>query len=96
MMKIKLSNWLGMGVFVMVLVGYRNNDNKLKIWENVDWIVSHSDRKHLHQNYYLQYTKFLSLSKKESVTVRPAFFVHISSKNKQIKRVPVLTSSLVP
>ena len=53
-MKIKLSNWLGMGVFVMILVGYRNNDNKLKVWENVDWIVFHSNRKHLHQNYYLQ------------------------------------------
>ena len=50
-MKIKLSKcfpW-GMWVLVMVLVGYGDNDNRLKIWGKVDWMVCHSDQKHPHQ-----------------------------------------------
>ena len=34
----------------MVLVGHRGSDNKFRAWEKVDWIVGHSDYKHLHQN----------------------------------------------
>ena len=33
----------------MVLVGYGDNDNRLKIWGKRDWMVCHSDQKHPHQ-----------------------------------------------
>ena len=33
----------------MVLVGYGSNDNKLRLWKKVDWMVFHSVCKHLHQ-----------------------------------------------
>ena len=33
----------------MVLVGYGINDNRLRVKENMDWMVFHSDCKHLHQ-----------------------------------------------
>ena len=32
-----------------VLVGYGSNDNRLRAWVKVGWMVCHSDRKHLHQ-----------------------------------------------
>ena len=28
---------------------YGNNDKKLRVWEKMDWMVFHSDSKHLHQ-----------------------------------------------
>ena len=33
----------------MVEVGYGSNDNRLRVWEKVDWMVFHSDSKYLHQ-----------------------------------------------
>ena len=33
----------------MVLVGYGSNDNKIRVGEKVNWIICHSDCKHLHQ-----------------------------------------------
>ena len=42
------TNW-GMWVLVMVLVGYGSNDNRLRLWEKVDWMFYHSHCKHLHQ-----------------------------------------------
>ena len=39
----------GMWVVVMVLVGYWSNDNRLRVWEKTDWIICHSDCKHLLQ-----------------------------------------------
>ena len=56
-----------MGVFVMVLVGYRNNDNKLKVWENVDWMVCHSDRKHVHQRLLLPAVHQVSVSEQKGI-----------------------------
>lgn len=34
---------------MIVLVGYGSNDNRLKVWGSVYWIVCHSDDKHPHQ-----------------------------------------------
>ena len=39
----------GIWVLLMVLVGYGSNDNRLRVWEKVDWIICHSDCKHLYQ-----------------------------------------------
>ena len=33
----------------MVLVGYGSNGNRLRVWEKVDWMVFHSNRKDLPQ-----------------------------------------------
>ena len=40
---------VSIGFIIMVLVGYGSNDNRLRIWERVEWMVCHSDRKHLYQ-----------------------------------------------
>ena len=40
------------------IVGYRSNDNGLRVWEKVDWMVSHSDSKHLHQRQLPGIKKF--------------------------------------
>ena len=34
---------------VMVLLGYASIDNRLRVWEKVEWMVCHSDYKPLHQ-----------------------------------------------
>ena len=34
---------------MIVLAGYGSNDNRLKVWGSVEWIVCHSDDKHPHQ-----------------------------------------------
>ena len=39
----------GIWVLGMVLVGYGSNDNRLRVWEKVDWMVYHSDCRYLHQ-----------------------------------------------
>ena len=62
----------------------------------MDWIVSHSDGKHLHQRLL---PNFLSLSNKESVIVIRIITVHTLRKEGEIQRVSVITglsSSLVP
>ena len=33
----------------MVLAGYRIIDNRLKVWDKVDWIFSYFNYKHFHQ-----------------------------------------------
>ena len=38
-----------MRVLVIILVGYEINDNKLRVRDREDWMVFHSDWKHLHQ-----------------------------------------------
>ena len=38
-----------MRVLVMILVEYQINDNRLRIRDKEDWMVFHSDWKHLHQ-----------------------------------------------
>ena len=35
--------------YLMVLVGYGSNNNRLSVREKVDWMVYHSAFKHLHQ-----------------------------------------------
>ena len=40
----------GMLDLAMVLVGYKNNDNRLRVWGRVvEWIVCYSGLNHLHQ-----------------------------------------------
>ena len=36
-------------VLVMVLEGYGSNENRLSVWDEVDWVVSRSNCKNLHQ-----------------------------------------------
>ena len=33
----------------MVLVGHGRNDNRVRVWEKVDWMGLHSDCVHLHE-----------------------------------------------
>ena len=51
------------------------------------------------REYYLQYTNFLSLSDKETITVSTVISVHTLEKQEEIKTVSVLTRlpcSLLP
>ena len=34
---------------MIVIIGYGSNDNRLMVWGKVDWMVLHSDCKHLYQ-----------------------------------------------
>ena len=43
------------------------------------------------REYYLQYTNFLSLSDKETITVSTVISVHTLEKQEEIKTVSVLT-----
>ena len=38
-----------MGVLVMVLLGCGSDENKLRLWKKVNWMVFHSVCKYLHQ-----------------------------------------------
>ena len=38
-----------MWVLVMVLIGYGSNENRLRVWDKVDWVVSHLNFKNLYQ-----------------------------------------------
>ena len=58
----------------MVLVGYRSNDNRLRIGERVHWIVCHSDFKHLHQNLLPEITNFLGRNNEDMVIVLVLFW----------------------
>ena len=90
---------MGITNFVMVLVVYGSNGNKLKIWQKVDWIFSISTASIFIRDYYLRYKNFLSLSSKELVIVSPVITVHTLSKKGEIKIVSVVTrlfNSLVP
>ena len=37
------------GILVMVLIGYESDDNRLRVLDKVDRMVSHPSCKHLHQ-----------------------------------------------
>ena len=78
----------------MVLTGYGINDNRLRAWEKLDWMVFHSDWKHLH--HLLQYTNFLDLSDKESVTVIPLYTLRKKGETKTVSVLTRLLCSLVP
>ena len=43
------------------------------------------------REYYLQYTNFLRLSDKESITITTVISVHTSEKQEEIKTVSVLS-----
>ena len=74
--------------FVILLVGYRSNDNRFRVYENVEeiyiLILSIFFRK-----YYLQYTNFLRMNDKESVNVSSAIPVYALEKQEQIKTVSI-------
>ena len=38
-----------MWVLVMVLIGYGSNENRLRVWDKVDWVVSHLNCKNFYQ-----------------------------------------------
>ena len=59
-MKIKVTKLVFRGMWIgkMVLVGYGSNANKLRVWENVDWMVSPFDQKHLHQRLLSEIHQF--------------------------------------
>ena len=61
----------------MILIGYGRNNNRLEMWEKVDWMIYH--------NYYVQYNHFMSLSDKEPVTVSVVTTVHTLTKKREIK-----------
>ena len=85
----------GMWGLVIVLVGYGSNSNRLKIYEKVYWMVSHSDFKHLLQGALLAIHQF----SEPAVTVTAVVPVHTSEKQKEIKTVLVLARlphSVVP
>ena len=42
----------GTSVLLMALLGYGINHNRLRVREKMDWMVFHSDWKHLYQNYW--------------------------------------------
>ena len=66
----------GMLGLLMVLVGFGSNDNRLRVWERVEWMVCHSYSKHLHQrplSAICQYSE-------ESVIVIVAIPVHALRK----------------
>ena len=71
---------------VIVLVGYGSNNNRLKIYEKVYWMVCHSDFKHLPQGALLAIHQF----SESAVTVTAVVPVHTSEKQKEIKTVLVL------
>ena len=51
--QVKQLAYRGIWVLVMVLVGWGSNDNRLRVGEKLDWIICHSDCKHLHQSLLL-------------------------------------------
>ena len=65
-------------------VGYGSNDNRLRVWEKLDYIVCHSDSNHSHQRLLSAITIFLGLSDKESVVVSPVITVHNLRKKGEI------------
>ena len=42
---------------VMVLVGYESNDKRLRVWERVEWMVSYSYCKHLHDKQFSEFVQ---------------------------------------
>ena len=81
----------GMWVLVMVLVGHGRNNNRLRVWETVDWMVCYSDCKHLHERLLPEMHQFSELDDKESVILNPIITVYTLKKKENIKVVSVLT-----
>ena len=45
-------------MIVMVLLEYGTNDNIMRVWEKVNWMICHSDCKYLHQRILLGIHQF--------------------------------------
>ena len=43
---------------MIVLVGYGSNNNELRVYEKVDWLVCHSGLKHIPQRVLLAIHQF--------------------------------------
>ena len=71
----------------MVLVRYGSDDNRLKVWEKVDWMIAIRIASIFIRDFYLQYTKILILSDKEPVIVSPVVTVHTLRKKWEVKIV---------
>ena len=67
---------------MMILIGYEVNENRLKIRDKEDWMVFHSDWKHLHQ-------RLLAIG--NQLIVSPVIPVFTLKKKRKIKTVSVLT-----
>ena len=80
--------------FVILLVGYRSNDNRFRVYENVEetaiLILSIFLRK-----YYLQYTNFLRMNDKESVNVSSVIPAYALEKQEQIKTASLFKPSFL-
>ena len=50
----------------VMIIGYGSNDNRVRIWERVEWMICHSDYKYLHQRLLPAIINFLSLSDEDS------------------------------
>ena len=48
----------GTGGLVIILVGYGSNNNRLRVYEKVHWLLCHSDLKHLPQRVLLAMHQF--------------------------------------
>ena len=46
---------------MIILIGYGSNNNRLRIYEKMDWMVSHSDLMHLPQRILLSIHKSFEL-----------------------------------
>ena len=84
---------------VMVLVEYGSNNNRLRVWGKLDWIICYSDCNHLHQrssSFSLPViTNFINLREKESVVVSPVITVILWWKRERLKQCHSSRDSLV-
>ena len=88
--KVKQLASKGMWVLVVVLAGYGSNDNRLRVWEKVDWMVYHTCNISVFGVWAMK-NQWLWLSR--------AITVYILRRNRDIKTVAVVTifpSSLLP
>ena len=69
---------------VMVLVGYGSNDYRLKVWQNVDWMICHSNCKHFYSRLLRAMHQFFE-PEQEGVIVSPAITVHTLRKRGEIE-----------
>ena len=80
--------------FVILVVVYRSNDNRFRVYEKVEEIVILILIIFL-RKYYLQYTNFLRMNDKESVNVSSVIPVYALEKQEQIKTVSLFKSSFL-
>ena len=82
-----------MWVLAIVLVGYGRNGSRLKVWEKVDWVICHSNCKHLYQKLLPEIRQFFEAKPEESVIVNPLLALSILwGIREKDQTVSVLTS----